>query len=812
MTDRQQGVEWLVAAVAPWTISPHPNFRERSISPAAHLALITECRALQELDRYEVGALDESKPWEGLLLTAARESLFTMSQPEAVDRLWSVAEDSSVPFGPRVAASLYASVALSELEHPDQAAERIANVYRSVAGNEEPRRLSPEFRLCTAVLLQQRVARLEEASNFHMARAEVEEVLRWVPGPSEKFSESFRVSDGISWGPSRIQRDIAESVRYHALASKASLEQLAGHTWMRVVKGRSPWIDERMTRVATARDSFIVRDAFEKIYDSTSGTRYLMREDPSVKGYAALLISELSGHSGRMRENREAQAKALILEGAADVHQVSEAIRLLRQGRARKSLQSVLRWVRDQGPTSALKTDAGKIIDRALKTQKITETDLSVLDTAADFLDRQDLKRAIKATFYYVETEQLAHRATWAVLDKMWKTLSRLVADSGQDDVLARKAADYLSRDDVLTEPFTSTLTRTLDSIDWTKVSEPTTAIWKNWIDETSLVETAVEREHADITQLRRAVRQRLMGQQEDISRLAGLERAAFLADNGLPGGCDATLLDEVRVELRRMLEEEGAAARSGVISHGGYSTSNVAVAYAFRFPDSRLWNDLGAYLIDADIDGVLKDSALDRIASRPDEVPAAVRRTLQKGWGNILQTKRQDFYMDATPLPVFASALRMGGALNIISQEEALRGVLSLVASNDTARVQAARTIPFVLDQGDPTWGHALLLQLARDSNPDVRAEAGHSLVLALVHSSGLTGTLEEVIVELTDADGIQVPLRILHAFQRLSIERPEIVAKFGNEISILRRPEQPRVVRRAAEAVKLSSEWYLK
>jgi hypothetical protein len=270
-------------------------------------------------------------------------------------------------------------------------------------------------------------------------------------------------------------------------------------------------------------------------------------------------------------------------------------------------------------------------------------------------------------------------------------------------------------------------------------------------------------------------------------------------------------LLEEVSLELQRTLEEEGAAARSGIISHGRYSTSNVAVAYALRFPDAQLWSVLSAYLTDADIDAMLKDSALDRIASRPDDVPAAVKRTLQSGWRKILESQREDLYMDATPLPVFASALRMGAALNIISQEEALRGVLSLVASHDNARIQAARTIPFVLDQGDPTWGHALLLQLARDSNPEVRAEAGHSLVLASVHSSGLTKTVVEVIGELTAVDGIQVPLRILHAFQRLNTEHPETIARFENEISILRLPEQPRVVRRAAEAITLPSEKYL-
>ena len=35
-------VEWLVATLAPWAVSPHPNFRQSKISGAASLALVTE--------------------------------------------------------------------------------------------------------------------------------------------------------------------------------------------------------------------------------------------------------------------------------------------------------------------------------------------------------------------------------------------------------------------------------------------------------------------------------------------------------------------------------------------------------------------------------------------------------------------------------------------------------------------------------------------------------------------------------------------------------------------------------------------------
>ncbi|WP_416404680.1 hypothetical protein [Arthrobacter sp. LFS091] len=798
MSNLAVNIEWLVATVAPWTISPHPNFGVKTITPAAKLALITEYRDLRELDRYTVELIGESSAWQEALLVAARDSLFSDGLQDAVDRLWVTSEDQNVPVGARAAAALYASVGLADLERPDRAAERLLAICKSLGVEGDPREHSPEYRLCIALLLQQRVVRLEEASEYRAAREEVDKVILWMPAPSAIYGAKFPVSQGISWGPARIQKDIAESVKVHALASKSTFEQFSGSTWMKVVKGRASWIDERMSRTAADRDRLVVRDAFEKTYESTSGTRYLMREDPSDRGYAALLVAELSGHSGRMKECRESLAKALILEGSNDVDDVAEVIRLLRQGRARKSLQSVLKWVRDQGPTRALKRDAEKVLQRSLATGKITETDLSVLDSAADFLSHEDLQRAIKVTFMYPDTEQVSIRAEWAVFDKMWKTLSRFIIDSGQDDQFAAAIFECIQQAQVLNEPLVGTLMRAMELIQWQNVSVEATAAWAEWIN-SNPIELAHPAVQDDSHLIRRKAQQLLMEAKEEVGHLSGLERAAFLADHG--GTVDAELLATVRSELITMLEVEGASARNGAISLGGYSTSNVAVAFAFRFGDDSLWAAICKFLQDPDIDGVLKDAALDRIANRPQTVPDGVRKSLRDGWGSLFASRREDLHFDAAPLPVFASAIRMAGALGIISQTEALENVLFLASSTDTSRVQAARSIPYVLSLGDPTWGHALLLQLAKDSNPEVRAEAGHALVLALSHISGLAETARKAIVELMSKDGIRAPLRVLHAFQRLQSDQPEIVRSFMVEIQSLTSEASPRVVRRAAE-----------
>lgn len=786
-------IEWLVAVLAPWTISPHPNFSEKQITRVAELALVTERRDERELDRYDLRQPAIGEEWRVDLVDAARKSLYEETQETATNELWEIARTVGLPMGARIAAAMFGSVGLAEVEKPHIAADMLLAIFDETTGSLSPIDFSPVERLGLASLLQQRVARLEDACAYTAAREAADTALLWVPNPGARFDDEFPVSQGISWNAATVLEDIACSLADHALASKAHLEQWSGETWIQVVKNRAGWVDQRVASRAAERDGMVLRDAFERAFESTSGTRYLMRELPTDKGYAALLLAELSGFTSRIRSSREALGKVLLMEGSDDAGRVREAVRLLRQGRGTKSLQSALKWIRGQGPSAALNMEARAVTARALDAGWITEADLAVLEAASDFLDPNLLRDAVMAAFVFENTEQVSGRAGWAVLDKMWKAVGRLVEDSGLDDFVAAQAAIHLEQPDKLSEPFSSTLAKAVEAIDWAAVSTDTREKWKNWAKKAGL-------ESPDAQQLRGVVSNLVGGRKRGIEAFEGLARAAYLADTGLPAGKDSKLLPEVRGELIKLLDNEAEAARRGVISFGGFSTANVAVAFAARFSDQEVWLAISRYLVDGSVDLVLKDQALERMASRPKDIPLSVRSALQAGWESLVKGERNGDIFGAEPLPVFAPGVRLGGILGIISRDEALNAVLQLASSGDAGRVQAARTIPFIIGNGDATWGHVLLLQLAQDANPEVRAEAGQSLVLSMKHVSPLTTAVRESVVQLMQSDGLRIPLKVLHGMQRLAIEGVEGLDDWRQPIEQLTKQNHPRVVRGAA------------
>lgn len=68
------GIEWVVATVAPWAVSPHPNFSNPRPTAAETLALVTENRFQHERARYDF-MRGEDDAWKWELVEAAAASL-----------------------------------------------------------------------------------------------------------------------------------------------------------------------------------------------------------------------------------------------------------------------------------------------------------------------------------------------------------------------------------------------------------------------------------------------------------------------------------------------------------------------------------------------------------------------------------------------------------------------------------------------------------------------------------------------------------------------------------------------------------------
>ncbi|MFT2693299.1 hypothetical protein [Clavibacter zhangzhiyongii] len=754
------GVEWVVATLAPWTISPHPNFKEESLSGAAALALVTEMR-----DRGDGGPTTDwpgqGVEWGTSLVSNARASLRSHTQIEAAAALINTARSPHLPPGARAAAALYGSVALCELERHDEAIVALIDLAEELTSEDKGvENFTASQRLIIASVYMQAGARLTESCSFSEAQRRVDLVLKWLPALKASGFQKFPVSTGISWSSATVQRDITRSLINHALSLRSYLEQMGGQTWERVVRGRSSWVDMRMHYRSADRDEIVLRDAFERRIEADSNTQHFGRSAADGAGYKSLTLAELSGHLGYVRGEREKLGKVLILERGDDAERVREALRLLRQGRATKALQSVITWIRAQGPTKALLQDALIVTARVNSAHWCTEQDLLVLEGASEFLSPDQKDRAIAAALVFRTTPQLQSHMSWTSWERLWKTITRLIPESSRQEEIAGLAFAYVNNQRTLSQTLANTLARLVSALEWDKVSQKAIANWVAWAE-------ASER-NFDTSILFDAVDYNIRGIARSLPVEVGLEKAAYVADGEFPISDTSKVLRELSDYIVKVLREEAEQASNGMMSMKDYQAANVAVAFVLRFPDEALWAEVLKHLLNPAVDAGLKDLALQRLAENLDKVPADVANELRAGSELLLGSARRDTFFAQASSSVFGEAIRLSAALHAIPVADLLKTVLRLSSSDVKDRVQAARTIPFCITDAEVIWGHVLLLQLSHDVDPSVRSAAGQALVRSLSVSSELNEMIYARITELLRSDGIRVPLAILHGIQR--------------------------------------------
>ena len=772
-------VEWLVATLAPWTVSPHPNFRVGEVTGPAALALVTEMRGRSEGydDQLEASSLPD---WRELLVASARASLGIDTQAASADKLLELSRAEDVPPGARAAAALFGSVALCELERHGEAVNALATLLGELGGALGDRsNYSATQRLIVASLCMQLSARLTESCRFEEARGRVEETLGWLPALKDSSLQDFEVSGGIRWGASTVQRDLVRSIGSHALSLKSYLEQIGGDTWVRVVRWRTSWVDMRMHLHSADRDEIVLRDTFERRVEADSNTQHFGRLAADGAGYRSLTIAELSGHLGFMRGEREKLGKVLILERGDDSERVREAVRLLRQGRATKALQAAITWIRAQGPSISLVEDALIVTSRINNSGWCTEQDLLVLDGASDFLSPKQKDDAISAALLFGETPQLQRQMSWSSWERLWKTVSRLIPASSRHSEVAALAYCFIQNQKSLSQPITNTLARLVSSLDWGQVESDVSDQWS------SLAE-ATERDF-ETSVLRDAIDEHVRGVVPPRPADLGLERVAHFADQGLLAEEAGESIPALTSYVVDLLRNEVAAASKGMVSLGGYQTANVAVAFALRFPSDELWEEIVRHLLDSKVDASLKNLAVERLAENVPRLPSGVATKLREGIHLLIASERRDAMFTQSESEIFGEAIRLSAALGATPRSELLETVLRLATAGVKDRIQAAKTIPLSISEPNATWGHVLLLQLSHDPDPSVRAAAGHALVRSLGASSELIDAVYSRIINLLKSDGIKVPLAVLHAVQRSRRSLDNKLEPLVDQINIL-------------------------
>ncbi|MDP3949086.1 hypothetical protein [Microbacterium sp.] len=439
-----------------------------------------------------------------------------------------------------------------------------------------------------------------------------------------------------------------------------------------------------------------------------------------------------------------------------------------------------------------MKADADTILTRALRDGYASASDLLVLESAADMLDQPELARSIAVAQLHLQTLERTDRYSWSHLDNVWKAIAKFLPGSEQDDEVARSASELLYDAKVLTRPLSDTLARLVAVIDWERVDDRTRTTWSRWVENQATADAETE---ALVSEVRAALKLPNL----ELELASGIESAAILADDGLPPDAPSSRIEEARAAIISALDAEASAASKGAFAFGGIAPANVAVAFALRFEDQSVWDAVVRHLVDPRVLSDFKDAALDRLASNASRVPAVVRSRLATDWRSIAES-RKDSWFGGESLPISAEALRMAAAFGALTPAEGLEAVLGLNASGDIGRVEAARSIPLVIAGQDATWAHVLLLQLADDANPNVRAEAGFAMIRLISSKSFASEVVQQRAMGLLRADGIRCALRILHGLQSLVETESQAVAPWLPIARQMAASDPRRVVRGAA------------
>ncbi|MDQ6948567.1 MAG: hypothetical protein M3256_20480, partial [Actinomycetota bacterium] len=749
---------------------------------------------------HAAGQIDEDggdRISESLVVEAARESLDSTRSKSGASDLAALALRDGIESACAVAATLLASVALSEHDRHDEAISLLQQVLVRVT-----EAASPDSRLLRSVLLQQLALRRSEIGQEGVDEAK--QVLELLEGLRTSDLSSFYVSKGVRWRSSHTLATILEELRWVADIHIANSEQdLLSRDWVRFVRAPAPRLGLQIRAHAASGLEHYIADRFSAHTDSQPHMLFMAEDPVETPVYAALLHYELLGASRYVREWRSTLAKIRILrqDPASDhVWSRQDALRLLRQADDSKALDAVLRFTRAGGPLLALSGDALQIIASRLKPSRLSRVDLAVLSAAAHLLTSEQALSALTAVLDYIAAGAPSPKGRWEAaslrLESAWRAAVELSGPADQLDRVATEllhAARLAPRKDQL---LVSALSRAARDIEWESVSASTREEWGYWLTSNS---SAVGEAMTDTVGPQIGV---------DIEPGTGggspLARAAsmlnrFFRNGVLPSKKELHGLEgEVTAQLRRVRDDAALGAYSG----GGLSVGDIAAGLALHFDMSDLWLPLADFLLDMRVSREDKAAPLDRLAQPTASVPEEVISTVALALDELLAAVAPGpFDSGITPFP---AALRFAVSHSLLTDERLLGYLSKLCGSGDGGtRVEAARTLAFTANASDGIdWIVVMGLLLTHDSDPLVRAESGRCLAGPLRRNNQYRALLDQRLLDMLSEDGLLVPLLVLRGL-RSSGAQSRLTESLRVRISQLAATHPARGIRLQARAV---------
>lgn len=755
-------LSWLVAALRPRDIAPHPNFGElgENNPPALLAALLLN----------EVGGLNQRRQSQNLSdIYANRDSEFglvsqTLSAEtieQGLSRLITTLMAAPPTDLARDAAlTLFACCAAAELDDYSAALNLLAYEIRF-----SDQRRNEDEKFVQLVLQQQLALRLRDAGEPYIEHAKT--VLELHAQLNIEQCTPFETSRGVSWGYDETLKAIAQAIWSAAqqmistdneTAPEIDSSELA--PWQVLLRA-APAV--QLLRIETMRENEYCEFVSQIFVQRLQGIGTWTLGGPARPDlYYSTLMLELLGHPSVYGARKEmAQLRFVQAASPQERLRLTEALRLLRHAEAEKELDLALNWLRTTGPLAVLSSDARQILRRRLTRPLMRVVELRVLTEASELLTPLESTVALDAVLFSIsEGGPLPPRHGWQSdvvrLEAAWIAAAALAHRADRQDDVARLLLDQVAVvvDEPLNQLLDRAIARSLERISWTGVSDELCQQWMTWFS-------------TGRTQWQHSSEIVARGLEDRVQRAAvsptDLVEVANIINDGIAGReITPEHLQQAMAIVQAKLSSIREAAAIGSHSWGGYSVADLAAGLIIYCGGTDLWHSLTEFLVDPQVAREDKSSALERLARDASELPGAISDVFRENAKKLLDTPPQLFEAGIIPYP---SALRLFSAHAIINEQDSLYLTSKLAGSSTTIeRREAAQTLALLTQRKDFFWIEILALQLSFDDDVNVRAYAGRTLASPRI----LDVRASFRVVELLREEGLLIPLFVLRELKR--------------------------------------------
>ncbi|MFI6820528.1 hypothetical protein ACIBJE_06180 [Micromonospora sp. NPDC050187] len=648
--------------------------------------------------------------------------------------------------------------------------------------------------LLSAVLLQQKALRMRDAGKPHLAISD--DAGRTLASLVIERCSRFRLGPSVSHSPYVTLARMRDSLQ-HAIGSlipvDASERQKMPGLPTRQMQALSREASVAVRTAKSRANSYaeFVRNSFSREFDTRS--RVIMGGPGYVDLFPNVLLFELIG-DGAVYTMRRELALLRLLQSQGRESDLADALRLLRQAAAKKDLGLVLRRLRDDGPLAAISRDGRQILQRRTSSELLRTVELQVLEAAADLLTPAEARlglEAIKACLAAGGPPDLPGMWQLAVLRRevAWRAAAALAneCDAGvevSDMLLAEVKAEH--RDQELLD---TAVQRALGVLDWEPLPEQTKEAWA----------AIMLSYHDRLPRVANLVADRL-GRIEPLPADASpLDVTVHQLNLALKGGVSDRNPIEGAELVRDMLESDRSQAARGMYSFGGVSPGDIAAALVIAADSRGLWESLAGFLTDMRVPRDARTPGFERLARANVFIPQGPAELFRAHAQQLLYGESS--FESGSPVFPYPAALRFLAAFELLSDVDVYDAIAALAGGRSAAgRREAAVTAAVLARKRSLPALLALVLPLACDENPEVRAVAGGSLVLLQSPDDHLGVVARRRIADLLLEDGILVPMVVLRELGDLSGPLPSSLQRRVEQVS---ERHNSRIVRARAKRV---------